>query len=88
MPKTHIRDTVLERNIDAYLKGTLSEKEVEELWIQLLKKPAYISLLETEIDLLRTYQPHQEAVDNKSSRWKLATTAAAVIILTIMILAF
>jgi hypothetical protein len=88
MIKDHTRDTALEQSIDAYLKGALSEKEVKELWICLLKKPAYIPLLKTEIDLLRAYGTKQEAVEDKSSYHKWATTAAAVIILIIMIIVF
>ncbi len=88
MIKGHTRYTAIEEDIDAYLKGALSEREVERLWIQLLKKPAYIALLETEIDLLRIYMVRQEAVNNKPSEWKWTATAAAVIILVIMIMAF
>jgi hypothetical protein len=88
MMKKHVRDSALEQGIDAYLKGTLSEKEVKELWVRLLKKPEYISLLKTEIALLRFYRTEQEAVDNKSSCQKWLTATAAVIILAIMIMAF
>lgn len=37
------------KRIDAYIKGKLSEDQVENLWRDLLKNPEYIDYLETEI---------------------------------------
>lgn len=49
-------DIELIRKIDAYVKGALSEEQVDELWAELLQKPDYIDYLETELavrDLVR-----------------------------------
>lgn len=43
------RDLELEKRIDAYVKGKLTEEEAQELWEQLLLRPDYIELLETEL---------------------------------------
>jgi len=47
------------RQIDAYLKGELSEKEVHELWVKLLKNPELLELLETEAALKDIYKEMQ-----------------------------
>lgn len=45
------RDLELEKQIDAYIKGRLSEEEALQLWEQLLQRPDYIELLETELSV-------------------------------------
>jgi hypothetical protein len=50
------RNTELEKKIDAYIKGNLSNDEVKSLWVDLLRQPEYISLLKTEIDVTRLHQ--------------------------------
>jgi TolA-binding protein len=50
------RNEALEKKIDAYIKGFLSEEEVQKLWTELLQHPAYIDYLKTEIDIARFYQ--------------------------------
>lgn len=76
------RDIDLEKKIDAYIKGQLPEEEVEQLWVELMKHPEYIGLLQTEIDLSRTYQ--QQSTTN-SYYWKWIAAAAAVILLVVTI---
>lgn len=43
------RDLELEKQIDAYLKGNLSEDEILKLWEKLFLNPDYIQLLKTEL---------------------------------------
>lgn len=43
----HIEIEIL-KQIDAYLKGALSNEEINELWVNLLKHPQYLDYLETE----------------------------------------
>jgi len=61
------RDINIEQGIDAYIKGDLSENEINELWIQLFKRPEYINQLETEIDLVRLYRAREEEYENNES---------------------
>ena len=79
------RDIQLEQAIDAYLKGKLSEQEVEELWVELLQKPEYIALLETEIDVKRVYKAKQQQDTSTNTYWKWIAAAAAIAILVISI---
>lgn len=50
------RDRELEKQIDAYVKGKLTEEEGRELWAKLLERPDYIELLETELALRAIYE--------------------------------
>lgn len=43
------RDIELEKQIDAYVKGQLSEQQAHDMWVKLLQRPDYIDLLETEL---------------------------------------
>lgn len=45
------RDLALEKRIDAYVKGHLDEEQAHQLWEELLKRPDYLELLETELGL-------------------------------------
>lgn len=45
------RDLELEKQIDAYVKGRLTEEEAIQLWATLLQRPEYIELLETELGI-------------------------------------
>jgi len=93
------RDLELEKQIDAYIKGKLSEKEADELWKKLLKRPDYLELLETELavksifedrDLedIATGQSKAEesaTIYNLKKSWKWIAAAASVAILVIAI---
>lgn len=93
------RDLDLEKQIDAYIKGHLSEQESEELWKALLVRPDYIELLETELYIKRIIEEQDSAghegpkpVNKKSrskrrfrSTWKWMAAAASVAILIISI---
>lgn len=78
------RDIELEKKIDAYIKGELSSKEVEALWVELLKKPEYIDLLETEIDVKRLYEA-REKNQTTTYYWKWIAAAAAVVLIVLAI---
>lgn len=93
------RDLDLEKQIDAYVKGHLSVSEAEELWIELLKRPDYIELLETELCIKQIIE-EQIAAEEESGRqaqplesfrhtlnrsWKWLAAAASVAILIVAI---
>jgi len=42
-----MQEKELIKKLDAYVKGKLSSAEVDELWVELLKKPEYLSYLDT-----------------------------------------
>jgi tetratricopeptide (TPR) repeat protein len=49
----------LEKKIDAYLKGQLSEEEVDKLWATLLQYPEYYKHLKTELALKRHFESNE-----------------------------
>lgn len=53
------RDLELEKQIDAYLKGNLSEDEALKLWERLFKDPDYIQLMKTELALKSIYKRYE-----------------------------
>lgn len=61
------RDLDLEKQIDAYIKGRLTEDQVKDLWIELFKRPKYIDLLETELSIKLIIEEQLEAEQNSSS---------------------
>lgn len=90
------RDLDLEKQIDAYIKGRLTEDQVKDLWIELFKRPKYIDLLETELSVKLIIEEQLEAEQGASTQekekvtepvfmrsWKWLATAASIIILII-----
>lgn len=79
-------------NIDSYIKGRLSQEEIEELWIEFLKYPEMFRYFETEVQIQdmikkrdipqsfavdRVEEPKQESTSYKS--WAFAAAAALII---------
>lgn len=56
------RNIEITKQIDAYLRGELSEQEVHEFWVKLLKQPKLLELLETEAALKDIYKEKQSAI--------------------------
>lgn len=100
MSDNRSRDTELEKRIDAYVKGRLTGQEAEKLWEELLQRPDYIELLETELTLKAMFDEEQQSEDKHSRKpgaaiynlqhsWKwLAGAAAVAIVLLISIKLF
>ncbi|SHF93989.1 Tetratricopeptide repeat-containing protein [Fodinibius roseus] len=91
------RDVELEKQIDAYVKGHLTEKQAQELWEELLKNPGYIELLNTEISLRNmvteadsgksssgTKQRHA-LIHSLQNSWKWAAAAVAIVIVAVAV---
>ncbi len=72
----------LEKQIDDYVKGKLTEEKAQKLWAELLKRPEYINQLQTEIDLTR-YHQQQTAQKNSFGQYKHWFAAAAAVILIV-----
>lgn len=91
------RDVELEKQIDAYIKGHLTEEQAQELWEELLKNPGYIELLNTEISVQsivsgvgsRESAPDtglsQALIHSLQNSWKWAAAAVAVIIVAVTV---
>ncbi|HEX6983171.1 MAG TPA: tetratricopeptide repeat protein [Balneolaceae bacterium] len=86
------RDLALEKRIDAYVKGDLDEEQALRLWEDLLKRPDYIELLETELGVKSILERQAALKKSESlssskdaiiyqlqSSWKWVAAAAVVI---------
>ncbi|WP_372637805.1 tol-pal system YbgF family protein [Fodinibius sp.] len=91
------RDVELEKKIDAYIKGHLTEEQAQELWEELLKNPGYIELLNTEISVRAmvvedgsresssgTKRQHT-LIHSLQNSWKWAAAAVAIIIVAVAV---
>lgn len=67
------RDRELEKQIDAYVKGRLTEEEGRDLWAKLIERPDYIELLETELALRVLHE--KQASEPEDSDENPATSA-------------
>jgi hypothetical protein len=82
------------KRIDAYIRGKLSQSEIDELWLIFLKNPHYYELFETELHLRNLIQKEKHSggliteKDHRTKRfiyWTLAAAACVLIVLTIQI---
>lgn len=95
------RDLELEKQIDAYIKGRLTEEEALQLWKKLLQRPDYIELLKTELgvksiienrssDTLDGTPPAKESGItyslNRSLKWMAAAAAIVILVVSVNIL--
>lgn len=90
-----MKDEKIIKEIDRYIKGDLTPKEIDNLWAEFLKKPEYYRWFETELYLVKmakdkkTGNIHrlEKTSDKKNSgfksykKWALA--AAAVLIISV-----
>jgi len=91
------RDFELEKQIDAYVKGRLSEQEAEDLWENLLQRPKYLELLKTELGVKSIVEKRSSNANDRSQAgeagmlyrvqqsWPWLAAAAAIIILIVAI---
>ena len=90
------RDIELEKEIDAYVKGKLSEEEAQKLWEKLLQHPDYIELLKTELGVKSILEKRSSNNNSTSAEengiiysiqnsWKWMAAAAAVAVLVVSI---
>ena len=85
----------LQKRIDAYLAGTLSQQEVDELWADLISDPDYYEYFETNIYLRKLYSDYRSStspqgsdarsastvIHKLSDRWHWYVAAASILIL-------
>jgi len=94
------RDLELEKKIDAYIKGKLTEEQALQFWEKLLERPDYIELLETELGLKSIFEDRassnpadndiasaeeQSIVYSIQRYWKWMAAAAVVIVLVVAV---
>lgn len=96
------RDLELEKQIDAYIKGKLNEEQAQKLWEQLLQRPDYIELLNTELGVKSIVEKggasHEKgeassAEENtfiytlkQSKKWIAAAAAVVILVVAVNIL--
>lgn len=80
------------KKIDAYIRGDLSKREIDELWLQFLNNPYYYELFETELHLRNLTQKNRNSgglIIRKKNRYTIlkqwVMVAAAVVIVVLAI---
>lgn len=79
----------IRKSIDAYVKGSLSEDQINELWVEFAKKPELLDDLELEVGVKEILEKGLEEKNNKKGTlialpyWTWHAAAAAVLIIVI-----
>ncbi len=92
------KDIEIVKKIDKYIKGELSQKEIDELWVNFLENPEYYDLFEADLHLRdlakKGENPFEDSPSNldDNSMWNSYTTwalaAAAAVILGLLLQLF
>ncbi len=79
------------KKIDAYIKGSLEEKEIEELWVEFAKAPELLDELELEVGIKELIEKHfssatkEQASIHKLPKWIWHASAAAAILMVALV---
>ncbi len=84
----------IQKKIDAYVKGKLKEKEIEELWVEFAKQPDLLEQLELEVgvksileqDMAEGNAPKANISKLPTWTWHAAAAAVLLIVASIQIL--
>jgi tetratricopeptide (TPR) repeat protein len=87
------RDQIIYQQIDAYVKGTLSDKEIDLLWEEFAKDPELLERLELEVGVKKILADKTSASSKKASvhslpNWVWHFSAAATILLVALVQLF
>jgi tetratricopeptide (TPR) repeat protein len=85
----------IQKQIDAYIKGTLSEEEISDLWVQFAKNPELLDELEIEVGVrellnseFKAQNPGKKARAISLPNWTWTAAAAAVLLIVAMVQLF
>jgi tetratricopeptide (TPR) repeat protein len=80
----------IRKKIDAYVKGTLNEEEIMELWAEFAKNPDLLNELEIEVGVKKLLQEEAQGAAGKNKaiihrlpKWTWHAAAAAVLLLVV-----
>lgn len=80
------------KEIDAYIKGTLSEDEIESLWEEFAKNPALLDQLELEVGVKKiireSISKEKIAPTHSLPNWTWHVSAAAVVLIVALVQIF
>ena len=87
------RESKLRQQIDAYIKGQLGEKEIQELWNEFAKNPELLDILELEVNVKTIIEENalNKEVDSTLGRlpkWTWHAAAAAAILIVALLQLF
>ncbi len=82
------KNTELYKRIDAYIKGKLSEQEIENLWVEFAKNPELLDYLELEVGVKEIIekeigQGKKRAKITNLSNWMWHASAAAILLIVL-----
>jgi tetratricopeptide (TPR) repeat protein len=90
-----VRNIELEKQIDEYIKGNLTEEQAQELWEKLFQNPEYIELLNTDLGVRSIVQEQGNELSKEEGRhamiyslqnsWKWVAGVAAVVLIAVAI---
>lgn len=84
------REIEIRKKIDAYIKGKLSEEEIQGLWNEFAKNPELLEILELEVHVKTLIEQKVNDRNNRSvihrlPKWTWHAAAAAVIVFVALI---
>lgn len=87
------REIEIREKIDAYIKGKLSEEEIQELWNEFAKNPELLEVLELEVHVQALIEKQalgkgKEAFIHRLPKWTWHAAAAAVIAIVALVQLF
>lgn len=75
----------IEEKIDRYVNGELSQKEIEDLWVELIQDDEYVDYLETTANLKHVVGEDKAAGNNTKIKrgWMYAAAASIVLLIAV-----